>query len=136
MTPARCARRFHEDECGFFISTLIKVALILGLVALSAIEAGAILFARFELQDTADRAAIAGADALAQRASCVQAATAIVDEEDPSIRIIAIECRPGGSVEVDIGTRANTLVVHRIPFFGIKDFARVRAIGEGRPPEF
>lgn len=128
-----------SDERGFLVGTLIKVALVLGLIALSAIEAGAILFARFEIQDVADRAAVAAADAFDRSGSYTEARQAAIDSvrgQDRDARVKEFEALPNGTIEVTVVKTAGTLVVHRIGLFGIDDFAKVRATGEGSPPEF
>jgi uncharacterized membrane protein len=107
---------------------------VLALVGLVVIEAGSVFFTKLRIQDTADAAAIAGADELGRSGDTRQAREAVIETlriRDPEARLRRFEASPNGTVSIIVRKEAPTLLVQRFDFS--EEWGIVNAEARGRP---
>ena len=127
-------RNVHADERGIILASLLKMLLVLALVGVAVVEAGSILFTTLRIQDSAEAAAIAGADELNESGDPQQARAQVIETlriRDPEARLKKFEASPDGTVRVTVRKVAPTILVQRFDFsegWGIID-----AEARGRP---
>ena len=114
-----------RDEHGLVGKLLLVWLLIVVLLGIAAVDAGSILMLRVRTGDLAGEAATAAAAEFAEtrdeRATKLAALGTIADSDDRA-RLERIDVRRG-EVTVEVSTRADTIVVGRVPF--LDDFAKV-----------
>ena len=127
-----------HDEIGLIGKMIVVWLLILGLLAVAAIDAASIAFTTYKLADVGAAAASEGAlvykKARDIRDTCERVAQ-VVSREEPTARLTRGGCtveRPTGLVTVKVRRRANTLVAHRIPL--TEKFAIVVVSETAGPP--
>lgn len=105
-----------RDERGFVVGWLIKVVLALGIFALAAFEAGAVVVARVQIDDAAIDAAVAAADEMVATSDLARAEEVARDvAETQSATLVRIRLtRDRRSVVVTLSKRARTVLVQRI----------------------
>jgi hypothetical protein len=113
--------RLH-DESGLVGKMIIVWILVLGALALAAIDTASIAFTTYKLSDVGSQAASEGARTFDQthdvRDACDRVAV-VVAKEDPTAKLTRQGCRierPTGLVTVAVRKRANTIVAQRIPW--------------------
>jgi hypothetical protein len=128
----------RRDETGLIGKMIVVWLLILGLLAVAAIDAASIAFTTYKLSGVGTSAASEGA-LVYKRAHDVRDTCARVEQlvarEEPGAKVARGGCsieRPTGLVTVKIRKRANTLVAHRIPW--TEDFAVVIVTETAGPP--
>jgi hypothetical protein len=128
----------RRDESGLIGKMIVVWLLILGLLAIAAIDAASIAFTTYKLSDVGTSAASEGALVYSRarnvRDTCERVAQ-LVSKEEPGARLTRGGCsveRPTGLVTVRIRKLANTLVAHRIPW--TEDFATVVVTETAGPP--
>lgn len=132
MTPRP---RLHRDERGFVVGFFVRLAIFLALVGLVVIEGGAGLWARFQVKDAADSAAVQAADQLKTTGSADAARAAAEDfiaRRDPAIRLRSFEVDHEGTVRLVLRKKANTVLVQHIGF--LEGWQIATATGEASPP--
>jgi hypothetical protein len=127
-----------RDETGLIGKMIIVWLLILGLLAVAAIDAASIAFTTYKLSDVGASAASEGARVYKRgrdvRDTC-ERVTQVVSGEEATARLARGGCsveRPTGLVTVKIRKQANTLVAHRIPW--TEKFAIVVVTETAGPP--
>jgi uncharacterized membrane protein len=103
-------------------------------VGLAGIDGGSILFAKLQISDTADVAAIAAEQSYASTHDVQAAKVAAVSaahQRDPQAHVSGFRVSPDGRVEVTLKKVASTLFVRRVGF--LKHFAVVTATGRASP---
>lgn len=131
MTPSG----LHHDERGFVIGFFVKLAIFLVFLGLVVVEGGAGLWARFQVKDAADSAAVTAADTLKRSGSADAAMAAVeefIDKRDQTIRLTSFEILQDGTVRLVLRKKANTILVQHIGF--LKGWQIARATGEASPP--
>lgn len=122
-----------RDDRGLVGKLLVVWLLVVVLLGLAALDAGSILMLRVRTGDLAGRAATAAADAFAEtrdeRAARLAARETIEASDDPA-RLRRIDVRRG-EVTVEVSSRAETIVVGRVPFVG--DFELVTVTRSSGP---
>lgn len=127
-------RDLHADERGIILASLLKAILVLALVGLMVVEAGSIFFTKLRIQDSAEAAAIAGADQLRGSGDPEQARQEVIETlrlRDPEARLKKFEASPDGTVRVTVRKVAPTILVHRFDFS--KEWGIIDAEARGRP---
>ena len=127
--------RLFRDERGLIVSSLVKLALFLLLLALAGVETAAVVFARVQTQDTAEQAAFEAAGQYRTNSdvqSSREAAEVLIANRDPSTELRQFEVRSDGSVRVVVFKRAQTLFIHRVGF--LKEFTEARGRATSRSP--
>ncbi len=129
-------RRLLADERGLVVSFFVKLFVALALVGITAVETGAIIFARLQAQDVAETAAAVAAgsyrDNRVERAAS-QAAERAVAEKDPSVEIESFQVnRRDGTVEITVTKQASTILVQYIGF--LEGLATAKGTAVGEPP--
>ena len=123
-----------RDEHGLVGKLLIVWLLIVVLLGIAAVDAGSILMLRVRTGDLAGDAAAAAAGEFAEsrdeRAAKLAALGTIAGSDDRA-RLERIDVRRG-EVTVEVSTRADTIVVGRVPF--LDDFAKVTVTRTSAPP--
>lgn len=127
-----------HDETGLIGKMIVVWLLILGLLAVAAIDAASIAFTTYKLADVGAAAASEGARVYKKardvRDTCERVAQ-IVSREESTARLARGGCtveRPTGLVTVKLRKKANTLVAHRIPL--TEKFAIVVVTETAGPP--
>ncbi len=127
-----------HDETGLIGKMIVVWLLILGLLAVAAIDAASIAFTTYKLADVGAAAASEGALVYKRardiRDTCERVAQ-VVSREEPTARLARGGCtveRPTGLVTVKVRRKANTLVAHRIPL--TEKFAIVVVTETAGPP--
>ncbi len=127
-----------RDETGLIGKMIVVWLLILGLLAVAAIDAASIAFTTYKLADVGAAAASEGAlvykKARDVRDTCERVAQ-VVSREESTARLARDGCtveRPTGLVTVKLRKKANTLVAHRIPL--TEKFAIVVVSETAGPP--
>jgi len=127
-----------RDETGLIGKMIVVWLLILGLLAVAAIDAASIAFTTYKLADVGAAAASEGARVYKKahdvRDTCERVAH-IVSREESTARLARGGCaveRPTGLVTVKLRKKANTLVAHRIPL--TEKFAIVVVTETAGPP--
>lgn len=127
----------RRDETGLIGKMIVVWLLVLGLLAVAAIDAASIAFTTYKLSDVGMSAASEGALVYSRarnvRDTCERVAQLVSREE--AARVTRGGCsieRPTGLVTVKIRKRANTLVAHR--FSWTEDFAVVVVMETAGPP--
>ncbi|HUF58582.1 MAG TPA: hypothetical protein VMR89_03725 [Actinomycetota bacterium] len=127
-----------RDETGLIGKMIVVWLLILGLLAVAAIDAASIAFTTYKLADVGAAAASEGARVYKKardvRDTCERVAQ-IVSREESTARLARGGCtveRPTGLVTVKLRKMANTLVAHRIPL--TEKFAIVVVTETAGPP--
>lgn len=127
-----------RDETGLIGKMIVVWLLILGLLAVAAIDAASIAFTTYKLADVGAAAASEGARVYRKardvRDTCERVAQ-IVSREESTARLARGGCtveRPTGLVTVKLRKKANTLVAHRIPL--TEKFAIVVVTETAGPP--
>ena len=127
-----------RDETGLIGKMIVVWLLILGLLAVAAIDAASIAFTTYKLADVGAAAASEGARVYKKardvRDTCERVAQ-IVSREESTARLARGGCtveRPTGLVTVKLRKKANTLVAHRIPL--TEKFAIVVVSETAGPP--
>ena len=127
-----------HDETGLIGKMIVVWLLILGLLAVAAIDAASIAFTTYKLADAGAAAASEGALVYKRardiRDTCERVAQ-VVSREDPTARLARGGCtveRPTGLVTVKVRKKANTLVAHRVPL--TEKFAIVVVTETAGPP--
>lgn len=121
------------DERGLVGKLLVLWLLLLVVLGLAAVDAGSILMLRVRTGDLAGDAANAAADEFAasrDRHEAKLAALGTIAESDDHARLRRIEVRRG-AVTVEVSSRAETIVVGRVPF--LDDLATVSVTRTGAP---
>jgi hypothetical protein len=128
----------RRDEAGFVGKMVVVWVLVLGLLAVAAIDAASIAFTTYRLSDVGSTAASEGARAFREghdaRDTC-ERVTQVLSRQEPTARLARGGCsieRPTGTVTVKIRERANTLVAHRLPW--TEEFALVVVTETAGPP--
>jgi hypothetical protein len=128
----------RRDETGLIGKMIVVWLLILGLIAVAAIDIASIAFTTYKLSDVGASAASEGAlvykRARDVRDTC-ERVTQLVSSEEPAARLTRGGCsieRATGLVTVKIRKRANTLVAHRTPW--TERFAVVVVTETAGPP--
>jgi hypothetical protein len=128
----------RRDEAGFVGKMVVVWVLVLGLLAIAAIDAASIAFTTYRLSDVGSTAASEGARAFREghdaRDTC-ERVTQVLSRQEPTARLARGGCsieRPTGTVTVKIRERANTLVAHRLPW--TEEFALVVVTETAGPP--
>jgi hypothetical protein len=128
----------RRDETGLIGKMIVVWLLILGLIAVTAIDIASIAFTTYKLSDVGASAASEGAlvykRARDVRDTC-ERVTQLVSSEEPAARLTRGGCsieRATGLVTVKIRKRANTLVAHRTPW--TERFAVVVVTETAGPP--
>ncbi|MGH2661512.1 MAG: pilus assembly protein TadG-related protein [Actinomycetota bacterium] len=124
----------HADERGIILASLLKAVLVLALVGLVVVEAGSIFFTKLRIQDSADAAAIVGADQLSTSGDPQLARQQVIEAlrlRDPEMRLRKFEASPDGTVRVTVRKVAPTILVHRFDFS--EDWGIIDAEARGRP---
>ena len=127
--------RLFRDERGLIVSSLVKLALFLLLLALAGVETAAVVFARVQTQDTAEQAAFEAAGQYRMNSdvqSAREAAEVLIANRDPSTELRQFEVRSDGSVRIVVFKRAHTLFIHRVGF--LKEFTEARGRAVSQPP--
>ncbi len=124
------------DQRGFVTAFFVKLALVLILVGITAVETGAIIFARLQTNDVAETASAVAAgsyrDNRVERAAS-QAAERAVAEKDPSVEIESFQVnRRDGTVEITVTKQASTILVQHIGF--LEGLATAKGTAVGEPP--
>lgn len=124
------------DQRGFVTAFFVKLALVLALVGITAVETGAIIFARLQANDVAETASAVAAgayrDTRSEDATFRAAENAVLDK-DPSMEIESFRIdRNDGSVEITVTKEARTILVQHIGFLEDLGIAKGTAVGE--PP--
>ena len=127
-----------RDETGLIGKMIVVWLLVLGLLAVAAIDAASIAFTTYKLADVGAAAASEGARVYKKardvRDTCERVAQ-IVSREESTARLARGGCtveRPTGLVTVKVRKKANTLVAHRIPL--TEKFAIVVVTETAGPP--
>jgi hypothetical protein len=127
-----------REETGLVGKMIVVWLLVLGLLAVAAIDAASIAFTTYKLSDAGTVAAREGALVFKRtqdiRDAC-ERVERIVTREDPTARLTRRGCsieRPTGLVTVNIRKRASTLVAARIPW--TEDLAVVVVTETAGPP--
>lgn len=112
----------RRAEAGLVGKMIVVWLLVLGLLAVAAIDAASIAFTTYRLSDVGSVAASEGARAYRQghdvRDTC-ERVTQVLSRQEPTARLARGGCsieRPTGIVTVKIRERANTLMAHRLPW--------------------
>jgi hypothetical protein len=128
----------RRDEAGLVGKMIVVWLLVIGLLAVAAIDAASIAFTTYRLSDAGSTAASEGARAFRQghdvRDTC-ERVTQVLSRQEPTARLARGGCsieRPTGIVTVKIRDRANTLVAHRLPW--TEEFALVVVTEAAGPP--
>lgn len=121
------------DDHGLIGKLLLVWLLIVVLLGIAAVDAGSILMLRVRTGDLAGEAATAAAVEFAEtrdeRAAKLAALGTIADSDDRA-RLERIDVRRR-EVTVEVSTRADTIVVGRVPF--LDDFAKVTVTRTSAP---
>jgi hypothetical protein len=128
----------RRDEAGLVGKMIVIWLLVLGVLAVAAIDAASIAFTTYKLSDVGAAAASEGALVYKRdhniRETC-QRVTQVVSQEEATARVARGGCsieRPTGLVTVKVRKRANTLVAQRLPW--TKKFAVVVVTETAGPP--
>jgi hypothetical protein len=122
-----------RDERGLVGKLLVLWLVVVVVLGLAAVDAGSILMLRVRTGDLADDAATAAADAFAETRDervATLAALETIEASDGPARLRRIGVRRG-EVTVAVTSRADTIVVGRIPL--IDDLARVTVTRSSGP---
>lgn len=123
-----------SDERGLVGKIVVLWLVLVAIVAIVAIDGGSILLARLRAEDLADDASASASQAYEatrdEEAAKLAALGTIADADEPA-RLKRIDVGPR-TVTVVITTRADTLVVGRIPVFD--DLARLTVRGSSAVP--
>jgi hypothetical protein len=130
---------FWRDEDGVILSGMVKLILGLAIAGFILIEAGQIVFARISVQDLADRAAAAAADAYDDTGS-IDAARDAAEEVVATDESAKIREKKGSfvvnpvdrSVRIVLRKRASTLIVDKIGF--LEGFTIAEGRATAHPP--
>ncbi len=132
--------RLGVDERGIIASHIARIAVVLTLVGIVAVEGGTILWARLKAQDAAEAGAIAAADSFLNnhdaRLATDAAAETVVRKDPEAELIVPLEIDRDGNVRVTVEKRAETFLTSRIGF--LESMSVIRTTAEGSPvqPEF
>ena len=113
-----------QDERGLVGKLLVLWLVVLAVLGVAAVDAGSILVLRVRTGDLAGDAATAAADAFAETRDerlATLAALGTIEASDDPARLRRIDVRRG-EVTVEVTSRADTIVVGRVPL--IDDLAR------------
>ena len=128
----------RRDEAGLVGKMVVVWLLVLGVIAVAAIDAASIAFTTYKLSDVGAAAASEGARVFRSdhdvRATCDRVEQ-VVAAQEPAARVTRGGCsveRPTGRVTVKIRKLASTLVAQRIPW--TEDFATVIVTESAGPP--
>ena len=128
----------RRDEAGLVGKMIVIWLLVLGVLAVAAIDAASIAFTTYKLSDVGAAAASEGALVYKRdhniRETC-QRVTQVVSQEEATAKVARGGCsieRPTGLVTVKVRKRANTLVAQRLPW--TKKFAVVVVTETAGPP--
>ena len=128
----------RRDEAGFVGKMIVVWLLVLGIIAVAAIDAASIAFTTYKLSDVGAAAATEGARVFRSdhdvRATCDRVER-VVAAQEPAARVTHGGCsveRPTGRVTVKIRKPASTLVAQRLPW--TEDFATVVVTESAGPP--
>lgn len=133
--PARGLGSLARDERGLVVSFFVRLAIVLAIVGLAAVETGAVIFARLQAQDVAETAASVAAGSFKQtrnqEIACQEAERAVADKDD-SAKLTGCRVLQEGRVEVTVRKRASTVLVQHIGF--LKGLRTARSVVVGEPP--
>ena len=123
-----------SDDLGLVGKIIVVWLVLMTVVVLVAIDGGSILLARSRAEDLADDAAASASEAFRasgdEEAAKLAALDTIADADEP-VRLKSIDVG-GRTVTVVIATRADTLIVGRIP--ALDDLGRLTVTGEAAVP--
>ena len=123
-----------SDDRGLVGKIVVLSLAILAILALAAVDGGSILLARSRAENVADDASASAAQAYQQtgdeEAAKLAALDAIANADEP-VRLKRIDVGRR-TVTVVVTTRADTLVVGRVPM--IDDLARLTVVGTAAVP--
>jgi len=128
--------RFDSDERGFISRSFLLAIIVFALLGIVIIDGSSILFAKWQLSDVADAAAIDAA--VAYRTSETEqaardAVTSVLADRDKDAVIKKLTIDPQtGEVKLTLMKDTPTLFVTHIG--PLKDFAHVEATSIGKPP--